>query len=287
MTYDPYGQQPGQPQYGPPPGQGGQPSYGPPPGYGQPEEPSSPFAADPSPVPDVSQPISGFPPPPGPPPMSGPPMGGPPMSGPPMSGPPISGAPASPAYGPTGLPAYPGAAGAPAADPGPRPTTVTAAVALTFAGVALAFVGTVLTHLFVTEAFAAANTSNNAELEESLKSVSSTWTFVSAGLNLVAAAGVSICAIISMRGSNGARITLSVLCGLFAGWKLTCGGYWAATSFAAKPEDTEVIGSAMPFLWGAVAIDMLLMFIAIAILALLLVGPSQRFFSPPKAQMPY
>ncbi|MGH3646958.1 MAG: hypothetical protein ACRDTM_07260 [Micromonosporaceae bacterium] len=283
MTYDPgYGQQPG---HGNQPPYGGQPSYGPP---GQ--EASSPYAADPSPVPDVSQPIGGFPPPPGPPmsgpPMGGPPMPGPPMSGPPMSGPPISGAPASPAYGPTGLPMHPGA-GMATADPGPRPQTVTAAIALTFVGVALAFVGTVLTHLFVTEAFSAANTSGNAELEESLKSISSSWTFISAGINLVAAAGASICAIFSMRGSNGARITLAVLCGVFAGWKLTCGGYWAATTAAAKSEDTAVIEDAMPFLWGAVGIDFVLLLVALGILTLLLVGPSNRFFSPPKMPVRY
>ncbi|MGH3736934.1 MAG: hypothetical protein ACRDT6_15185 [Micromonosporaceae bacterium] len=272
MTYDPgYGQ----PNYGPPPG--GAPGYGPPPGYGQDQQASSPFASDPSPVPDVSQPISGFPPPPGPP-MSGPPMSGPPMSGPPMSGPPmpppISGAPASPAYGPPG--------GAPA-DRGPRPATVNAAVGLTFVGVALAFVGTVLSHLFISELTSLGADSSAAE---DLKNIGKGWTLIGAGANLIAAAGASVCAVLSLRGSNGARITLAVLCGLFAGWKLTCGG-WSAITLTGDSSDYEAIGDAMPFWYGAIAIDLVLLVVAIVILSLLLVGSSNRWFSPPRTPTRY
>jgi len=218
-----------------------------------------------NPVPDVTQPFGGY-------------------------GPPSSPAqPTSPGYG-TGYgspaqvspPAYPGGGNVGrAADRGPRPSTVTIAVGLVFVGVGLAFIGTVLSHLFWTEAFHKLS-GESSEIAETTKTVAGVMTFVGAGVNLIAAAGASICAILALRGSNGARITLCVLAGVFAGWKLMCGGYSLITSIngdSAK-ELRDKVGDAMYLLYAAVGIDVVLMVLAIGIIALLLVGVSNRFFNP-------
>jgi hypothetical protein len=217
------------------------------PGYG-----NQPPYSDRSPVPDVSQPY-----------------GGPPGYGPPVQ--------VSP-------PAYPGHANVvQAADPGPRPSTVTAAVALVFVGVGLAFIGTVLNHLYWTEAFKQLS-SGSAEVADTLNTFTGAMTFIGAGVNLLAAAGASICAIIAMKGSNGARITLCVLCGLFAGWKLMCGGYSLVTSTTGQvaAEMRKEVGDAIYLLYAALGVDFVLMVVAIGIVALLMVGVSNRFFNPPK-----
>ncbi|MGH3728772.1 MAG: hypothetical protein ACRDTU_08470 [Micromonosporaceae bacterium] len=256
MTYDPgYGNQP----------------YGNQPPGGQPPA----FAPDRSPVPDVSQPVSGFPP--------AAPYGQPPMSGPPVSGPGVSGPPASPPYGgPMGYPAYPAGQVVARVDPGERPSLVTVAVVLTFLGIGLAFLGTVLLHLFWAEVLDTAGEGAPSEMTETFDSFSGALTFVAAGFNLLAGIGAAICAILAMRGSNGARITLCVLCGLFAGWKLMCGGYWTVNVTAPAEESLRPIESALPFMYGAAAIDGVLMLVGIAIVALLLTSPSNRYFNPPK-----
>ncbi len=122
----------------------------------------------------------------------------------------------------------------------------------------------------------------SSEIAETTKTVAGVMTFVGAGVNLIAAAGASICAILALRGSNGARITLCVLAGVFAGWKLMCGGYSLITSIngdSAK-ELRDKVGDAMYLLYAAVGIDVVLMVLAIGIIALLLVGVSNRFFNP-------
>jgi hypothetical protein len=169
------------------------------------------------------------------------------------------------------------------ADRGPRPSTVTTAMALVFVGVGLAFIGTVLSHLFWTEAFDKLS-GGSSEVAETTKTFTGVMTFVGAGINLIAAAGASICAIVAMRGSNGARITLSVLCGVFAGWKLMCGGYSLVTSVSGDAADElrDKLGDSMFLLYGAVGVDFVLMVIALGIIALLMLGASNRFFNPPK-----
>lgn len=243
------------------------------PGYGGQPPQYSPFGSDPSPVPDVSQPVTGFPPPPaGPPPMSVPVMSVPPASGPPISGPPFS----SP-FPPPMAPAYQFA-------PVGRPTVVSLAVTLTFVGVGIAFVGTLLGHLALADL---ARQDTPAEVRDLMRAMSGISTFIAAGVNLVGAAGVSICAISAMRGSNGGRITLCVLCGLFAGWKLMCGGYnLLIYSQDTMDEALAQLGGAVRYLYGAVAADLFLMFLAIAILVLLLTGPANRYFSPPRVPAP-
>jgi hypothetical protein len=161
---------------------------------------------------------------------------------------------------------------------------VTLAVTLTFVGIALAFVGTVLSHLAMTDL---AGQDAPAEAQDAMQAVSGISTFMVAGVNLVAAAGTSICAISAMRGSNGGRITLCVLCGLFAGWKLMCGGY----NIVAQSQDPvqEVLvqfGDAARFLYAAVAVDFFLMFVALGIMVLLLTGSASRYFNPPRVPVP-
>lgn len=186
----------------------------------------------------------------------------------------MSGAPASPGFGPP-LSPYPGMV--PPVDPGQRPTTVTAAVALTFAGAALAFISTVLFFLF-SDGWMAAEALDTADDV----SVSGATTFIAAGINLVGAAGASACAIFATRGLNGARIMLCVLSCVFAVWKLSCGGFWGLAAVGAGMDEDPAIAGAAAYLYGAVAIDFVLMLLAIAIFVLLLVGQSNRFFNPPR-----
>jgi len=253
------------------------------PGYGGQQSQYSPFGSDPGPVPDVSQPMSGFPPPMisvppvSVPAMSVPVMSVPPTSGPPISGPPISGPPVPPPYV---VPVVPVTIA--------RPAVVSLAVTLTFVGIALAFVGTLLSHLALADL---ASQDLPAEMRDVMQMMSGMSTFIAAGVNLVAAAGISICAISAMRGSNGGRVTLCVLCGLFAGWKLMCGGYnLLIYSQSTMEEVLAPLGDSVRYLYGAVAADLFLMLLAITILILLLTGPANRYFSPPKVpvvSMPY
>lgn len=208
-----------------------------------------------------------------------PPMSGPPVPTPPVSGPPTSGPPVSPPYGPPPMiPVYQHPS---------RPTVVTVAVTLTFVGIALAFVGTLLSHLAMAD-LAAHNAT--AEVRETLGAVSGFSTFMLAGVNLVAAVGTSICAISVMRGSNGGRITLCVLSGLFAGWKLMCGGYEViAQSQSPIQEVLTQFDDAARFLYAAFAVDFFLMVIALVILILLVTGTASQYFRLPRvaAGMPY
>lgn len=208
-----------------------------------------------------------------------PPMSGPPVPTPPVSGPPTSGPPVSPPYGPPPMiPVYQHPS---------RPTVVTVAVTLTFVGIALAFVGTLLSHLAMAD-LAAHNAT--AEVRETLGAVSGFSTFMLAGVNLVAAVGTSICAISVMRGSNGGRITLCVLAGLFAGWKLMCGGYEViAQSQSPIQEVLTQFDDAARFLYAAFAVDFFLMVIALVILILLVTGTASQYFRLPRvaAGMPY
>jgi hypothetical protein len=169
-----------------------------------------------------------------------------------------------------------------------RPAVVLLAVTLTFVGVALAFVGTLLSHLALADL---AEQDVPGEMRDLMQAMSGMSTFIAAGVNLVAAAGVSICAISAMRGSNGGRVTLCVLCGLFAGWKLMCGGYnLLIYSQSTMEEVLDRLGGSVRYLYGAVAADLFLMMLAITILTLLLTGSANRYFKPvrvPVAGPPY
>jgi uncharacterized membrane protein len=168
-----------------------------------------------------------------------------------------------------------------------RPTVVTVAVTLTFIGIALAFVGTLLSHLAMAD-LAAHNATE--EVRETLGAVSGFSTFMLAGVNLVAAVGTSICAISVMRGSNGGRITLCLLSGLFAGWKLMCGGYEViAQSQSPIQEVLTQFDDAARFLYAAFAIDFFLLVIALVILVLLVTGTASQYFRSSRvaAGMPY
>ncbi|MGH3740764.1 MAG: proline-rich domain-containing protein [Micromonosporaceae bacterium] len=201
---------------------------------------------------------------------------------------PYSGAP-FPGSGP------PLAAGAPLGAPhGPvaRPGSVTAAVMMTLAGVALAFVGTLLTYLFFEGIFNELNRiageSGDAQLNRDLKEITDIYSqlgvLLGAGGNLIAGAAAAACAVMTLRGFNGARISLAVLTGCFAGWKLFCGGSWLFGAISMQESlRQEGITEAQfdtPYelLYGAVAIDFLLMVLAVVVMILLLTSAAGRYF---------
>lgn len=165
---------------------------------------------------------------------------------------------------------YPGAAALGSGhDPGPRPPQVTLAVALTFAGIGVAFLGVLLF-------FLAGVDTTGSDSNRVIRQLA-TMTFLIGGVNLMASAGAAVAAVLTLRGANPARITLCVLCGLFAGWKLMCGGI-GLTGVVGRASYQGHIGLGI----AAYALDLVLMLLALTILTLLLLGPAHQYFSKPR-----
>jgi hypothetical protein len=186
-----------------------------------------------------------------------------------------------PAYLPA-PPAYPGAGNLTGQhDPGPRPQTVTIAVVLTFAGIGLAFVAILMGYLAASDLHPV--TADNPLVDDRVRANSTATDLLSIMIsvvgNLTAGAGAGVCAVFALRGSNGARIALAVLCGVFSVWKLACGGFGLLGVRMAS--QLEVPGYRAGFGYAAAGLDLVLMLLAITIALLLLVGPSNQFFAKP------
>ncbi|MGH3646959.1 MAG: hypothetical protein ACRDTM_07265, partial [Micromonosporaceae bacterium] len=168
---------------------------------------------------------------------------------------------------------YPGAAAlSPRHDPGPRPPQVTLAVMLTFVGIGIAFLGVLLLFLGGIDASPGASTGGDRQARQAAAGA-----FILGGVNLMVATGTAVAAVFTLRGANPARVVLCVLCGLFAGWKLTCGGVGLVGRFTGN-------AGAGNFGMGvaAYALDLVLMVLALVIITLLLLGPSHQYFSRPR-----
>ncbi|MGH3658405.1 MAG: hypothetical protein ACRDUA_17260 [Micromonosporaceae bacterium] len=186
--------------------------------------------------------------------------------------PPLAPPPLAPPY-----PLYPTAAvpqAAPTA-PRPRPVSVVLAVTLTFSGIVLAFLGVLLGYLANADVVSPAGQANAAMMSSAIGAL------LAAGFNLMAGSGAAVCAVFAMRGSNGARITLCVLTGVFAAWKLACGGIGLLGLSLMNNSAAPPPGYSIGLGYAASAIDLVLMLLAIGILVLLLIGTSHRYFSPP------
>jgi len=109
--------------------------------------------------------------------------------------------------------------------------------------------------------------------------------FIPLGFTTLAAAGAAIAAIFALRGSNGGRVTLCILMGLFAAWKLCSGTgtffYGAALDQLVDEPEVRATGFDFPtaLMYGQATVDLLLMALAIMIMVMLLVGSANRYFS--------
>jgi hypothetical protein len=171
----------------------------------------------------------------------------------------------------------------------PRPRAVPVAVALTWSGVALsgllALVSAGMTIRYGGGALPAAVTDRVAA-SDGLSRFVSVATVVTVVLDLVFAAAVSvvlgICAVLTGRGRDAARVVLAVAAGLIACYQ-GCGGLVGLGVRALAPAGGP--GAAAPGAWdawqrAASALDLVLAGLAAVISILLLLPRVNRFFRP-------
>jgi hypothetical protein len=170
----------------------------------------------------------------------------------------------------------------------PRPTTVTVALALTYAGVGLSGANAIAGALYnwlnrgkLLSTVTADAPPDGPDMTSFLSTTIAASVVVSLVVWLLAAAGTVVCAVLARRGRNPARIVLAVLVGVFALNNL-CGG--AAGLFVAGTRSGG--GSPSPFNataslpWWTVPIQLILAVMAALICVLLLLRATNRYFSP-------
>lgn len=252
MTYDPrYGQPYGQPDNGWPTPAPGSPAY----------------------------PVSGFP-------------GADPVSAMPASPPPL-GYPGGPPAGPPGGPVAKQVVPRP-----PRPMIVFAATVLTLVGAAVAFADVFVSYFMITSSRdslrewseqAGQSTADIESMTEFFNLVGGVTTIVSGVIYLLAAGGVIACAVLALRGSNGARITQVVLVGVYGVSIFCCRGYgiaqfWAFGSVLNSPEyqsnGRAPLELPMGLVWTSTALNTVLFLLSATIFVLLLLPAANQYFSP-------
>jgi hypothetical protein len=96
---------------------------------------------------------------------------------------------------------------------------------------------------------------------------------------LLAGAGAVICAMRSARGSNGARLTLAVLSGLFVIGAL-CMGFFTTMSVLSNHENSSVRNLGVAWTLASIGGGVVLAGIALTVLVLLFVPKARRYFTP-------
>ncbi|HET6213811.1 MAG TPA: hypothetical protein VFE14_13185 [Micromonosporaceae bacterium] len=173
----------------------------------------------------------------------------------------------------------------------PKPVVVTVAVALTYLGVlvsglkaagelamTLAYRTDIVALLQEQQRFQR-NDNNGMDMQTFLNAYVTGIPVVLLVAWLAGGVAAVICANRATRGSNGARITLAVLAGVFALGSV-CAGVFTPVSVLSghRSSSTANIGT----LWTlfSIVLGLVLAAVAVTILILLLVPPARRYFSP-------
>jgi hypothetical protein len=217
-----------------------------------------------------------------------------PPGGPPPGGPPAEDQPQPVAYAVPGQQqnwglAVPGMSYAILVPRPPRPGTVGVATALAYAGVAIGLAYEVLNSIYSwrnrNQLFGDVTSQPGID-QRQLVDASTTFGLVFSGvLSLLVAAGVVVCAILTTRKKNPARITLAVLLGVLGLYNLCSVG--GAGAFMALDQSLEERGTSSSSLtimaasqitWWTIAAQALLAVTALIGFVLLVVPPTNRYF---------
>lgn len=183
--------------------------------------------------------------------------------------------------------AQPAAAGYVALVPRPpRPAAVRAAVVLAYLGAGLSGVQTLLSYLYqwshrqeLINAATADAPAGGPNMESMLNTSLVVGIVVGAVVWLLAAAGTVVCAALTNRGRNPARIVLACLAGLFALSNL-CGAGAALLISGARASQAMPTAFSARLPWWSPTLQAVLGLMAVALLVLVLLPSANRYFSP-------
>lgn len=175
---------------------------------------------------------------------------------------------------------------------------VFATTVMTLIGAAVSFADVFLSYFMVTELRdsvrkmseqAGDDAMQIQEMTDFFNTVGGATAIVSGVIYVAAAAGVIICAVLALRGSNAARITQVVLVGVYAGGVFCCRGYgiaqiWVFDSLLNDPQyqidGQPPIELPMGLVWASTALNVVLCLLSAAIFILLLLPAVNRYYSP-------
>jgi len=161
---------------------------------------------------------------------------------------------------------------------GPRPVPVTVASVLTFVGIPLAFVSTLLRWKgldAMTDYLVGDMADDYPSVVWEAKAENARDAVVFFLVDLAAGVGAAVSAIFVLRGAIAARVTLCVLAGLFVACRLALMAIHELW-FAHIAGDSDLIG----LIWGLAAVDLLLVGLAVGILVCLLLRSASEYFRP-------
>jgi len=166
----------------------------------------------------------------------------------------------------------------------PRPGVVNLAVLLTYIGVAVSAVGFVISLVATWQAQQTlSHLSDHGQVSEPvLRTSLGLGVGIGVAAWLIPAAGTVICAALTRRGANPARIVLASIMGLFALVNLCYGvlrGITAGVS-GSLPGGVYTTQAASGLNWVGLAVDVADLVLAVTIGVLLLVPAANRYFSP-------
>jgi hypothetical protein len=169
----------------------------------------------------------------------------------------------------------------------PRPGTVLLAIYLTYVGVVVSGMQVLLNALYTWSrrdeilASATRDAPPGADMSGFFDTTLTIGLIIGLLFWLLPAAGTVVCVELARRGRNAPRIVLACLAGVFALYNLCSSGF-AVIAGLAGPVETESgsVSFTTGITWWGTLIQMLLGAAAVAILVLLLVRPSHRYFSP-------
>jgi hypothetical protein len=169
----------------------------------------------------------------------------------------------------------------------PRPGAVAVAMYLTYAGVVISGAQAVLDALVTWYRRDAilASASAGGPPDADVSSIFGTWITVGLVIGLLfwllPAAGAVVCAELTRRGKNAARIVLACLAGVFALYNLCGAGFVGVAGLAGSASTSS---GPVPFTsgatWWSTVVGVLLGGAAVTILVLLVLPATNRYFSP-------
>lgn len=172
----------------------------------------------------------------------------------------------------------------------PRPTVVMAAAVLTYVGVALsglkaaAELAMTLTYRddivrLMQEQRQFSGNNGRFDMQTFLNAYITAIPVAFLMIWLLGGVGAVICAMRSARGSNGARITLAALSGLFVVGAL-CMGFFTTLSVLSNHEKSSVRNIGIAWTVASIGGGVILAGIALTVLILLFVPKARRYFTP-------
>jgi hypothetical protein len=161
----------------------------------------------------------------------------------------------------------------------PRPSVLSTAIYLAFAGAALSGVQTIASTLYLWRSPERIAGTNAANVPQGYNTAVAIGLVVGVGLWLVPAAGTVVCAAFTWRGSNAARIVLACLMGVFA-LNEVCGATAALVlQSVSTDQGSGVFNTSLSTPWWSAVVQAVLGVLTVTIGVLLLLPSANRYLS--------